>query len=162
MSPSMKHAQVRDVVAQRRDALGAHAEREAGVRSGSMPDVAEHVRVDHPAAEDLQPARCPCRTGSRGRAQMPQLTSTSAEGSVKGKKCGRIARAPVGAEHLAHEVLERALQVAERDALVDDESLDLVELRQMARVGDVAPVDPAGHDDVDGRLLRLHHADLHR
>ena len=58
--------------------------------------------------------------------------------------------------------VERALEVGERDALVDGEPLDLVEDRRVRRVGRVAPVDAAERDDVDRRLLRLHRADLRR
>ena len=59
-------------------------------------------------------------------------------------------------------MLERALEVAEGDALVDHQALDLRELRQVRGVGDVAAVDLARRQDVDGRLLRLHGAHLHR
>ena len=54
-------------------------------------------------------------------------------------------------------------EVAERDAAVDGEPLDLVEHRRVARVERVALryVRP-GIDHVDRRRLRLHHADLHR
>ncbi len=66
------------------------------------------------------------------------------------------------AEERLQEVVERALEVAERDALVDGEALDLVEGRRVRRVGRVPPVDAAERDDVDGRLLRLHRPDLRR
>ena len=124
------------------------------VALGVDADVAEDVRVDHAAAEDLEPARCPCRTGSPSPPQMPQVTSTSALGSVNGKKCGRNRVRAVGTEDRLAEVVERALQVAEGDALVDDEPLDLRELRQVARVGDVSAIDLAGREHVDRRLLR--------
>src|SRR4051812_12091176 len=55
-----EHAQGGHAVAQERDALDAHAEREALHLLGVVAVVAheaEHVRVDHPGAEDLDPAR---------------------------------------------------------------------------------------------------------
>ena len=72
-----------------------------------------------------------------------------------------VARLAVLAKHALNKVVERALEVAEGDALVDDQALDLVELRQVAGVGRVGTVDGARADHVDGRLLRLHGVNLH-
>ena len=60
------------------------------------------------------------------------------------------------------ELLERALEVAEREAAVDGEALDLLEHRRVRRVERVAPVDAARADHVDGRRLRSIVAHLHR
>ena len=65
------------------------------------------------------------------------------------------------AEDRAREREQRALEVGERDVLVDREALDLVELRRVRRVA-VRPVDAPGDDDRDRRRLLLHRADLHR
>ena len=65
------------------------------------------------------------------------------------------------AEHLLAQVVERALEVAERDALVHHEALDLRELGQVGRVGHVAAVHLAGRDHVDGQLVVLHRVHLH-
>ena len=70
---------------------------------------------------------------------------------VRAVACGAVL-----AEHALHKVVERALEVAERDALVHHEALDLVELRQMAGIGRVGAVHAARGNHVDGRLLRLH------
>ena len=67
---------------------------------------------------------------------------------------GAEADLPLLAEQGAHEVEQRSLQVGERDAAVDRQPLDLVEDRDVRRVGRVSPVDPPERDDVDGRLLR--------
>ena len=53
-------------------------------------------------------------------------------------------------------------EVGERDPLVHDEPLDLVERGRVRRVGRVPAVHTAERHDVDGRLLRLHRADLGR
>ena len=91
-----------------------------------------------------------------------QLMSISALGSVYGKKLGRKRTRDVRREHLAHEREQRALQIRQRDAFADDEPFDLPEHRRVREVEIVAPVDAAGHDDADRRLVRLHVADLHR
>ena len=68
----------------------------------------------------------------------------------------------VGPVQLAREVADRALQVGERDPLVDGEALDLVEERRVRRVRRVAAVAAAEADHVDRRLVRLHEPDLAR
>ncbi len=72
------------------------------------------------------------------------------------------AHLPLLAEERAHEVEQRPLQVGERDAAVDGEPLDLMEDRDVRRVGGVTAVDAPERDHVHGRLLRLHDADLRR
>ena len=83
-----ERTQVRQVVAQGRDALGANAKGEAGVLLGVDAAVDQDVGSTMPqpkisiqplCLQKLQPL--PPHTW--------QLTSTSQEGSVKGKKCGR-------------------------------------------------------------------------
>ena len=59
-------------------------------------------------------------------------------------------------------MVERALEVADGDALVDDEALDLVEDRAVRRVELVGAVDPAGADHVDRQRPVEQAADLHR
>ena len=84
-----------------------------------------------------------------------------AGGLGKGEEVRTVAGLALLAKHLLHEVIERALEVAEGDALVHDQALDLVELRQVAGVRRVGAVHGARADHVDGRLLALHHVDLH-
>jgi len=71
------------------------------------------------------------------------------------------ANGAVGAKELAGELMQRALEVGQRDAAVDRQSFDLVEHGRVGGV-EVGPVDLAGADDVDGRLLRFHGAHLDR
>jgi hypothetical protein len=70
------------------------------------------------------------------------------------------ANVQVAAEQLVREDLQRALQVAEGDALIDRQALHLEELRRVRRIERVAPVDAAREHPVDRRLLRLHDPDL--
>ena len=50
-----ERAQVRHAVFQHRDAVDPHAPGEALDLVGIEPAIAQHVRVDHAAAEDLEP-----------------------------------------------------------------------------------------------------------
>ena len=79
----------------------------------------------------------------------------------EGEEVRAVARLAVLAKHALNKVVERALEVAKGDVLVDDQALDLVELRQVAGVGRIGTIDGARTDHVDGRLLRLHGVDLH-
>ena len=51
-----EESQVVDTVAQHRQALDTHAERITQVFLAVDADMAEHLGVDHPAAQDLEPA----------------------------------------------------------------------------------------------------------
>ena len=84
-----------------------------------------------------------------------------AAGLGEGEEVRAVTRLAILAKHALDKVVERALQIAEGDALVDDQALDLVELRQVAGIGRVGTVDGARADHVDGRLLRLHGVNLH-
>ena len=132
-------------------AVDAEAEREPAPLLGVEAAGAQHVRVHHPAAAELEPL-------TRRACWM----SNSADGSVNGKYAGRSRDVEVGAEVRLGERLDRAGEVGEGDAAVDDEPLDLVEHRHVRGVGGVAAEHAAGHDHVDRRRLRLHHPDLHR
>ena len=68
----------------------------------------------------------------------------------------------VRAEERLDEVIQRPEKIAQRDPLVDGETLDLVERRCMRRVGCVTAVHATRAHDVDRRLARLHGADLRR
>ena len=84
-----------------------------------------------------------------------------AAGLGEGEEVRAVARLAVLAKHALNKVVERALKVAKGNALVDDQTLDLVELRKVAGIGRVGTVDGARANHVDGRLLRLHGVDLH-
>ena len=95
--------------------------------------------------------------------QKMQLTASSADGSVYGKKSERKrVRIDSSSNSARDERLDGAEEIGERDAAVDGERLDLVEHRRVPRVERLVAVRAAGRDHVDRRLLRLHRADLHR
>ena len=72
-------------------------------------------------------------------------------GSVNGKKPERL-----------RQMLKRALEVCKRDALVDQQTFDLMEDRGVRCVLAVAAVNTTRADDCHGRLLALHDTHLHR
>ena len=74
---------------------------------------------------------------------------------------GAKTRLALGPEDLLAHVVEGALQVAEGDAAIHHESLDLMELRQMRRIGHIAAVHLARGDHVDGQVPILHDVHLH-
>ena len=71
-----------------------------------------------------------------------------------------IARGAILAKHALNKVVERALEVAKGDSLINDQTLYLMELRQVAGVCRIGTVHAAGGDHVDRRLLGLHGVDL--
>ena len=94
-----------------RDALDAHAEREALVALGVDAAVAEHDRVDHAGAEDRHPAGPRARRAPRAvadDAQDVERHGRLGERVVAGPEPGR----PAGAEHRVGELVEQALEVA--------------------------------------------------
>ena len=71
------------------------------------------------------------------------------------------ADARVGSEHILCKQFKHSLEVAHRDAAINDKSLELVEERRMRRVNIVGTVNAPGRDDADRRLLLFHYSDLH-
>ena len=131
-----------------------------------LAHVLEDVRVDLAGAEDLDPALALAHRAARAVAQEAVLAVEARDVDLDprlGEREEVRAQADLAlvAEDRAGERQQRALQVGERDVLVDREALDLVELRRVRRVA-VAAVDAAGDDDVERRRVLLHRADLHR
>ena len=89
-------------------------------------------------------------------------TSTSADGSVNGKKCGRIRVRAVRAELGARERVQRSAQMRHGQAAVHRQALDLVEHRRVGGVEFVGAEGAADRDDVDRQLALEQGAHLHR
>ena len=83
-------------------------------------------------------------------------------GLGEGEEVRPQAHLAVGAEHLAGERQQRALEMRQGEPAVDGQALDLGEHRRVGGIGRVAPVAAAGRGHVDGRWLGLHRPDLHR
>ena len=135
-------AEIGDAVPEHGDPLEPPAEREPRVPLGVVADELEEVRVDHPRAADLDPARVPADGAARAVADVAR--DERLDRRLREREVVRDELAPpLLAEQRLQQVVERALEVAERDALVDGEALDLVERRRVRRVRRVAPVDAA-------------------
>src|SRR5690606_13331814 len=112
--------------AEHQAALDADAEREAAADLRVDACSTQYVRIDHSAPTPLDPAR----TAFEGRVPQVELGRRLGEREEVRPK----ARLGLFAEQLAREVVQRALQVRHRDALVDDEALDLSEHRKVRRI----------------------------
>jgi hypothetical protein len=124
--------------------------------------VAEHLRMHHSAAANLEPALVPAALTSNAAADAArdvELEARLGEWEIT-RPDAHLALQSV--QRLDH-VQERALHVTNGQPLVDREAFDLAEVGQARGLGRIAAVGSAGRDDVDGRLLDpLHRADLHR
>src|SRR6266545_1785410 len=149
------------LVHQRAQPIQSQSEREAGELFGIDRDGAQHVRVDHSRPAHLDPA------GAFADATAPAAALEAGVIDLRARfderEIGRAeARARFGAEEQTHELLDRAFQVAERDAAVYKQSFDLVEHRIMRGVGSVAAEDAPGRGNAQRRAALLHRVNLHR
>ena len=123
-------------------AIDAEAEGEAAPLAAVDADGLEHRRVEHPAAAEFDPpaegAGATSRTAT-DRAGDLELGRRLGEGEVARAQ----SRGDVGTEVRAGEGLDDAREVPERDAAIDDQSLDLMKRREVARVGRVAAISSA-------------------
>src|SRR5438094_7771324 len=156
-----EQADVGHAVAEHGDPLEPDPEGEAGDLLGVVADVAEHVRVDEPGAAEFDPAGV--LAGAAAGAVAEEARDRELHRRLgEREEVRREAHLLILAEEGSAEMEQRPLQVAERDSLGDGEAFDLVEDREVLRLDRVAPIDAAERDHVDGRLARLHHADLRR
>src|SRR3954454_19013035 len=163
-------AQVGDAVLEHRDPLDPHAEREAlhEIRVIAVRlDEAEDVGIHHPRAQDLDPARSLADRVPRAVRELARATAVKARDVDldarfrEREEAGAKSRAALGAEDGAGELIQRPLEVRERDRLRDRQALDLVEDRAVGRVERVAAVTTPWYHDEDRRPLALHRAHLH-
>ena len=120
-----------------RDTLDAHSEGKAGVYIRVDARAAKDIRMNHARAEYLDPALA--------LAHLAALAAAHKAGDVYlGGRLGKRemvrteADARILAEHSAGEGLERSLEVAHGDVLVNDKSLKLMEHRRMRSIRSVA------------------------
>ncbi len=146
-------SQISDAVFQHRDAVDAHAPGKALVDVGIDAAGAQHVRMHHAAAEDFEPVLAFAETNL---ALVAPALDVDLERGL-GEREERRAKPHVDVvdleERLA-ELVQDPFEMAEMRALVDDEALDLVELRRMRCIG-IDAIGAARADDADRRLSAL-------
>ena len=153
-------AQVWHAVFEHGEPVDAHAEGEALDLIRVEAAAAQHVGVDHAAAEDFQPV------GALAEAQLAALARTLdvhfrrrlGEGEERGAEAHRHG---LDLEEGAAERFEHPFEIGDVGRAVDHEPFDLMEHRGVGLVG-IVPVGAAGHDHADRRLLGAHGAHLNR
>ncbi len=165
-------AQVRNAVLEHGQPVDAHAEGEALPFVRVEAAIAQHVRMDHAAAENFHPVVAGVQL---------QLAAGAVAADVHlGRRLGEreVVRPETRVDALdleepGDEGLQRPLQVAHVDVAVDHQPLDLMEHRGVGGVR-ILPEGAARGDDADRRRLtggdprgrgggpRLQGADLHR
>ncbi len=154
-----EQAHVGDGVAQHGDALQAHSQRKTGPFFGIDAAVLEHHRMNHSAAQDLDPPGLLAQVASAPLAEHASdvdLRTGLDEREVAWTKAHRRA----GPVEPLRELRQDALEVRHGDVLVDEEGLDLVKHRRVRHVV-VAAIHAARRDEGHGRLVRGHGANLH-
>src|SRR5262249_15266026 len=153
-------AKVRHAVFQHGDAVDPHTPGEALVLVWIDAAVLEHVRMHHPAAEDLHPVLAFAETHLV--LALAALDIGFERGLGEREERGPEAHLhPVDLEKRLAEFFKDPFQVTKMRAFVDDKALDLMEHRRVGLVG-VDAIGAARDDNADRRLLAHHGADLHR
>src|SRR5438876_8436878 len=152
--------QIGHAVFQHRDAVDAHAPSKTLIDVGIDAAGAQHIRMHHAAAENLQPVLAFAKTDFALVAPALDIDLERGLGERKARRPEPHVDVIDLEERLA-ELVQDPFEVAEMRALVDDEAFDLVELRRMRGVG-IDPIGAARADDADRRLLAQHRAHLHR
>src|ERR1035437_9240974 len=153
-------AQIGHAVFQHRDAVDAHAPGKALIDVGIDAAGAQHIRMQHAAAENLQPVLAFAETDFA-------LVAPALDVELKRRLGERKERRPeshvdvIDLEERLAEFVQDPFEVAEMRALVDDEALDLVKLRRVGGVG-IDAIGAARADDADRRRLRQHGAHPYR
>ena len=151
------------------DPLDPHPEGEALDPVGVIAvvtDMLEHVGIHHPRAEDLDPRRALAQRAALPVGGHPLLAVEAGDVDLGARLSEReeVRAHPdlaLVAEDRAREGEQRALEIGERDVVVDGETFELVELGGVGGVR-VGPVYAAGHDGVERWRLELHRPDLNR
>ena len=156
-----KDPQVLDLVAVHGEPVDAEAPCETRPFFRVDAAVSEDVGMHHSASAELNPTGL-ATDPTTGRAERTGDLELGTRFRER-EETRTEARFQIGASEVGgDERFDRAGQVPERDALVDDECLDLVEYGQMTRIGRVDSVAASRHHRIDRRLHFGHHPELHR
>src|SRR5437899_1141846 len=152
--------EIGEAVFQHRDTIEAHAPGKVLIDIGIDVAGAQHVRVHHAAAEDFRPVLAFAETDLALVAAALDVDLERGLGEREERRAEPHVDVVDLEERLA-EFVQDPFEVAEMRALVDDEALDLVELRRMRRIR-IDAIGAPRADHADRRLLRQHRAHLHR
>ena len=132
--------QVADLEVAHGEAFQTHAEGEAGILVRINAAVAQHLGVHHAGAQHFDPALA--LAGGAARAVALVALDIHFAARLGERKMMRAeARDRVLAVELAHDLVERALEIRHRNALVDGHALDLVEHGRVRGVDFILAVD---------------------
>src|SRR6185369_11406435 len=140
-------AQIGDAVFQHRDAVDAHPPGKALIDVGIDAAGAQHVRMHHAAAENLEPVLAFAKANLTLVAPALDVDLERGLGERKERRPEPHVDV-VDLEECLAELVQDPLEMAEMRTLVDDEALDLVELRRVRGVG-IDAIGPARADDAD-------------
>src|SRR6266700_2871913 len=152
--------QIGHAVFQHCDAVDAHTPGKALIDVGIDAAGAQDIRMHHAAAKNLKPVL------AFAEADLA-LVAPALDIDFQRRLGERKERRPkshidmIDLEECLAELMQDPFEVAEMRTLVDDEALDLVELRRMGRVR-IDAVGAARTNHADRRLLAQHGAHLHR
>src|SRR5208283_5653101 len=131
-------------ILQQSDPVRAHAKREPRNLPrivSVVPNKLEHIRIDHPASENLNPASLLAWPAGRIiRAAPPTPAANEARNKHLGARLGERekrrtkTRLHARPEKFLHGMIERPLQIAESDVGVDRQPFDLMKHRRVARI----------------------------
>src|SRR5579883_621371 len=125
-------ADIIDTVLQEGDALGAHAEGETAVLGGIVATVAQDKRIDHPGAQDLQPASVLANRAALAIAQQAGDIHLDARLGEREVALAETHGMSLTID-LAGKIGNHALQIAECNPLAHGQTFDLIEHRFRAR-----------------------------
>src|SRR5712675_483684 len=126
-------AQIGHAVFQHRDTVDAHAPGKTLIDVGIDAAGAQHVRMHHAAAENLQPVLTLAETDLSLVAPALDVDLERRLGEREERRAESHVDVIDLEERLA-ELVQDPFEVAEMRDLVDDEALDLMELRRMGGV----------------------------
>src|SRR5258708_18858919 len=154
-------------VLQNRNAFHTHAKRKARNLRGIVVDESVDIRVNHAAAEQLDPAAGFAIAAGSAVANASATAEDAADlyigtGFSERKKRRIEARLHTRSEERLHGVVERAFQIAERNVRIDGQAFHLMKNWRVRGVGSVVAVDFAGTYHSHRRLHLLHRPNLHR
>src|SRR5205085_3109918 len=143
--------QIVNVVLQHGVTIDAAAKRKAAVFFRVVIDESVKVRVNHAGAHHFDPSRAFANAAAGSIAEHTRDVDFCS-GFDKRKEARPQARFGLLAEESFMKAFQRSLQIGERDALIDDQTFDLMEHRRVSRIERIASEYASRTDDANRRL----------